>query len=551
MSSYAATYRTQEQPPQVKTYRAALYIRLSREDGDKAESDSVINQKKTLNKFVDDHPDIQIADYYIDDGWSGVNSNRPQFQRMLKDIEEKRVNCVIVKDSSRFGRNLSETDAYISKVFQRLNVRYITVNEGTDTGKKRYNSADFLNINMHGMINEFYVAENSDKIRSSLDIERERGEFIGAFAKYGYRKDPHDRHRLLIDEEAAEVVRLIYQLYLGGTGIRGIVRYLNDRGIPNPSTYKQQKGFNFRARSKGGSPLWGDKTVRRTLQDEMYIGDMVQGKHRKVSYKDKAIIACERSEWFRVEGTHEAIIRPEDFDQVQRMLRRSVKAYECTGEISLFAGLLYCADCGHAMIKKTNNNPDKTYVYYRCSTHCKCKAACTPHTIRCDKLYDTVLTTLRKMIEIAVDADEVLKEMRARKSADRTASLQSQLESKERELQRVTELLADLYPDYKSGILNAEQYRINKEKYERLQVNLAQSIGNLEESISDSKAQTQTNEFIEHFKRHGNIDRLTRPLLTELIDYITVNHDGALEITFNFTDAFQDALMITEKKYSA
>lgn len=551
MSAYATTYRTQEQPPLVKTYRAALYIRLSREDGDKAESDSVVNQKKTLIRFINDHPDIRIADFYIDDGWSGTSFDRPAFKRMIEDIENKSVNCVIVKDSSRFGRNLSESDAYISKVFQRLNVRYITVNEGTDTGKKRYSSADFLNINMHGMINEFYVAENSDKIRSSLDVERERGEFIGAFAKYGYFKDPADRHKLLIDEEAAEVVRLIYRMYLNGSGIRTIVQYLNDNGIVNPSTYKQNHGMNFKARTIGGSPLWSDKTVRRTLSDEMYTGTMVQGKNRKVSYKDKAIIACDESEWFRVEDTHEAIINREDFDRVQRMLNRHAKTSPISGKVDLFSGLLRCADCGHALIKKVNHNPDKTYIYYRCSTHCKCKSACMAHTIRFDKLYDTVLTTLRKMIEIAVDADEVLKEMKANKSADKTATLRTQLESQERELLRVTNLLADLYPDFKRGMLNEEQYFINKDKYEQLQKKLKQNTESLKESISDSNAQTQTNAFIEHFKQYGNIDSLTRPLLTELIDHITVSEDNSLHIVFNFADAFQDAMMLKESKVSA
>ena len=552
MSTYATTYRAQEQPPQVmKTYRAALYIRLSKEDGDKSESDSVVNQKKLLTDFVESHPDLQLSDCYVDDGYSGANFDRPGFNRMMIDVYERRVNCIIVKDSSRFGRNASECGRYIGEVFPKYCVRYIAVNDAIDTGKSQSVAIEFLNNTMRGMINEYYVADNSDKIRSSLRILKLNGDFVGSFAKYGYVKDPADRHKLLIDDEAAEVVRLIYRMYLNGSGIRTIVQYLNDSGIVNPSTYKQQKGMNFRGRTIGGSPLWSDKTVRRTLRDEMYIGNMIQGKNRKVSYKDKAIIACDESEWFRVEGTHEPIISPEDFDRAQRMLNAHTKASPVSGEVDLFSGLLRCGDCGHALIKKVNHNPDKTYVYYRCSTHCKCKSACTAHTVRFDKLYDTVLTTLRKMIDVAVDADEVIKEMKANKSTDKTAPLRSQLESQERELQRVTDLLADLYPDFKRGMLNEEQYFINKDKYEQLQIKLKQSIEGLKESISDSSAQMQTNAFIEHFKRHGNINALARPLLTELIDHIAVSQDGSLGIAFNFADAFQDAMMLTESKDSA
>lgn len=551
MSAYATTYRTQEQPPQVKTYRAALYIRLSREDGDKVESDSIANQRKILTSYIGNYPEMEIAGCYTDDGWSGANFERPGFLQMMSDIYARKINCVIVKDSSRFGRNASESSRYISEIFPRLKVRYIAVNDAIDTGKSQGVAIDFINYSIRGFFNEFYVAENSDKIRSTLNMERVQGSFIGAFAKYGYRKDPADRHKLLIDDEAAEVVRLIYRMYLNGTGIRGIVRYLNENGIVNPSTYKLNHGMNFKARTIGGSSLWSDKTVRRTLRDEMYIGNMIQGKNRKVSYKDKAIIACDESEWFRVEDTHEAIISPEDFDRAQRMLNSHAKASAGSGEVDLFSGLLRCADCGHALIKKVNHNTDKTYVYYRCSTHCKCKSACAAHTVRFDKLYDTVLITLRKMIEIAVDADEVLKEMKANQTADRTVALRSQLENKERELQKVTQLLADLYPDYKSGMLNAEQYRMNKEKFEKQAKQLKSSVERIKDSMDGSEQAERTNEFVEHFKRHGNIDRLTRPLLTELIDHITVSQDGSLEIAFNFADAFQDAMMLKESKNTA
>ena len=542
-------YTRTEQPPRVtRTYRAALYIRLSREDGDKAESDSVVNQKRLLRNFADAQPDIESYQYYVDDGYSGASFNRPDFLRMMADVYSSKVDCVIVKDSSRFGRNASESGRYIGEVFPRLRVRYIAVNDAIDSGRSQGVAIDFLNNSLRGMINEYYVAANSESICSTLDMERRRGDFIGSFAKYGYKKDPADHHKLIVDEDAAEVVRLIYRMYLSGSGIRTIVRYLNDSGIPNPSTYKRRSQPTYKANTIGSSPLWSDKTVRRTLQDEMYTGTMVQGKFKKVSYKDKAIIAQPESEWIKVPNTHEAIIDKDDFDRVQRLLSGHAKSSPSSGEISLFSGLLRCADCGHALIKKTNRNSNKTYIYYRCSTHCKCKTACSAHTINLDKLYQTVLSCIQKMVEIAVDAEEVLKELQKHRSADTNKDLKSQLEDQEREHQKVMNLLADLYPDYKSGILNSDQYRMNKEKYEKLQAKLEQSIETLKASSGTFEIPNKTNEFVEHFKQHGNIDRLTRPLLTELIEQITVHEDGALDITFRFRDAFEEAMKAAREK---
>lgn len=542
-------YAKNEQPPRVKTYRAALYIRLSREDGDKAESDSVINQKRLLTHFAQAQPDIESYQYYVDDGWSGANFDRPDFTRMMADVYAQNIDCVIVKDSSRFGRNASESGRYIGEVFPRMRVRYIAVNDAIDSGKSQGVAIDFLNNSMRGMINEYYVAANSESIRSTLDMERKRGYFIGSFAKYGYKKDPADHHKLMIDEDAAEVVRQIYRMYLSGSGIRTIVRTLNENGIPNPSTYKRSQGLNFRSRAIGKSSLWSDKTVRRILQDEMYTGNMVQGKNKKVSYKGKAVIALPQEEWIRVEDTHEAIIGRDDFERVQRMLKKGAKTSPVSGEIDLFSGLLKCADCGHALIKKTNRNPDKTYIYYRCSSHCRCKTACPAHTIRYEKLYNAVLATIQNMVAVAADADEVFKEMKQNQSSAESVDIGKQIKTQEQELEKVKQLLADLYPDYKNGILNKEQYLMNKQKYERKQTRLEQSIKRLKTASSDqSDGDISENEFIKHFKHRGNIDRLTRPLLSELVDRIVVNENGDLEIIFNFRDAFEDAQRLTKEQ---
>lgn len=543
-------YVAYEQPEQVlRTYKAALYIRLSREDGDKPESDSVVNQKRILDNYIAAQPDIELADYYVDDGFSGANFERPAFLRMMADIYAGKVNCVIVKDSSRFGRNASESGRYIGEIFPRLQVRFIAVNDLIDSGKSQSIASDFLNVGFRGLMNEYYVAANSESIRSTLNMERRKGEFIGSFAKYGYQKDPSDHHKLVIDEPAAEVVRMIYSLYLSGVGIRGIVRRLNERGIPNPSTYKRMQGLNFKARTVGDSSLWCDKTVRRILRDEMYVGTMVQGKNQKVNYKSKAVRNCMPDEWIRVEGTHEPIIGKTDFDRVQKMLQTGVKGAMQSGSIDLFAGLLKCADCGHALIKKTNHNPDKTYVYYRCSSHCKCKTACAAHTIRYERLYYCVLYCIRQMVDAAVNADEVLRRMKENQASALDDGLNQQLEKQEQELEKVIQRMADLYPDLKDGVINVDQYRIMKQKYEQAQRDLTQSIEKLKASLGQADDDhVATNDFIEHFKKHGNIESLTRPILTELIDRITVHKDGTLDIAFNFCDAFAEMRKNSKKQ---
>lgn len=533
-------YDIDEQPEQIlRIYKAALYIRLSREDGDKPESESVVNQKRILDSFIAAQPDIEPVDYYVDDGFSGASFERPAFLRMMADIYSEKVNCVIVKDSSRFGRNASESGRYIGELFPRLQVRFIAVNDLIDSGKSRSIASDFLNVGFRGLMNEYYVAANSESIRSTLNMERRKGEFIGSFAKFGYQKDPSDHHKLVIDEPAAEVVRMIYSWYLSGVGIRGIVRRLNERGLPNPSTYKRMKGLNFKARTVGDSRLWCDKTVRRILRDEMYIGTMVQGKNKKINYKSKAIRSCMPDEWIRVEGTHAPIIGKDDFERVQRMLQTGVKGAVQSGSIDLFAGLLKCADCGHALIKKTNHNPDKTYVYYRCSSHCKCKTACTAHTIRYERLYYCVLYCIRQMVDAAVNVDEVLLRVKENQVRALDDGLNQQLKKQEQELEKVIQRMADLYPDLKDGVINADQYRIIKRKYEQAQRDLTQSIEKLKVSLGQADDNhVATNDFIEHFKKHGNIKSLTRPILTELIDRIVVHKDGTLDIAFNFCDAF-------------
>ena len=444
-------------------WRAGLYIRLSREDGDKIESESVSSQKAILERFLAEHHSIELYDIYIDDGWSGTDFDRPSFQRMLSDITAKRINCVIVKDLSRFGRNYVEAGKYLETVFPLFKVRFIAVNDNIDSIANPQSMNNVI-VPFKNIMNDEYCRDISTKVRSALDIRRRQGKFIGSFAAYGYKKDPQDHNRLIVDEEAADTVRKIFQKFLEGYSIIGIARELNALGVPNPSAYKRSRGLNCN-KSCG---LWVDSTVRRILTSELYIGNLVQKKNEVVSYKVHVAKAVGANGRITVENTHEAIISAADFEKVQSLLRRDTRMSPQSYRLSPFAGFVKCADCGRAMVKRTVRQPYKTYDYYVCSTFRKMHSkACTKHTVRVEALEEAVLGFLNEYIALAVDFDRLIEKInQAQHSGATSKRLESELSAKENELAKSQKILLELYPDFKSGLLTREQYFAQKERYE-------------------------------------------------------------------------------------
>ena len=372
----------------VMVWKAALYIRLSREDGDKAESYSITSQREILKEYLKIHPDIELYDYYIDDGWSGTNFDRPGFTRMMEDIYNGKVNCVIVKDLSRFGRNYTDAGNYLDNVFVRYRVRFIALNNGLDTASGNMNAAmQCISVGVTNVINESLAATTSVNVRATLNVNRQQGKFIGSFPSYGFLKDPNDHHKLIIDEETAPIIRLIYEKFISGESIIGITKDLNEMGLPNPSMYKKIKGLNYKhptGRSNDG--LWHDSSVRRILQNQMYIGNMVQGRNTTMSYKIKQCRAIPKDDWIIVENTHEPIIDKNTFELAQSLFNKNIRKSPQKKDIDLFSGLVRCADCKRVMNKKTNTHSYGTYRYYRCVTSRKMKkSACSNHTIRIDR----------------------------------------------------------------------------------------------------------------------------------------------------------------------
>ncbi len=540
-----------EQTEEKKPWNAALYIRLSKEDGDKSESYSVTSQREILKEYIKQHNDIELFDFYIDDGWSGTNFNRPSFQRMMQDIYDGKVNCVIVKDLSRFGRNYTDAGNYIDNVFVRLNVRFIALNNGVDSVSNSMNAATkCITVGVQNVINESVAATTSVNVRGTLNVSRKQGKFIGSFPTYGYLKSPDDRHKLIIDEETAPVVRQVFRWFIEGKSVIGITKELNSLGIPNPSTYKKLKGWNYKHTSgKNNDGLWCDSTVRRMLSNQMYIGNMVQGKNTTISYKIKQCKSIPKSDWIIVENTHEPIIDRETFDKAQSLFNRNTRTAPTKTEVDLFAGFVKCADCHRAMSKKTNKHSYGTYKYYRCVTSRKMySGACSPHSIRLDKLEQAVIVTIQTMIDTAIELDKVLEKI-SKNAEKRGESLaKKSMEKLVAQREQIKNMMLDLYPDWKSGAITQEEYLALKENMGEKVKKLDEKISDFERMLeSDNTAQTAGNDFISHFKQYGKIDKLTRPILTELVDSIFVHSDGNITINFKFKDAYEQIVDYIEE----
>ena len=540
-----------EQCQPMARWRAALYIRLSKEDGDKSESYSVTSQREILKEYLKLHPDIELYDTYIDDGWSGTNFERPDFQRMMNDIYAGNCNCVIVKDLSRFGRNYTDSGYYLDDVFVKLQIRFIALNNGIDSFSDNMNAATrCISIGVQNVINESLAATTSVNVRGTLNVSRAQGKFIGSFATYGYAKSPEDHHKLIIDEEAAAIVRQIFDWFLSGMSILGIVKELNETGIPNPSTYKKMKGMNYRhTYSARNEHFWSDASVRRVLKNRMYVGDMVQGKNTTISYKINKCRPIPEKDWIIVEGTHEPIIDRETFDMVQSLFKRPSRKPPKKKEVDLFSGFVYCADCMRSMNKHTNVHSYGTYRYYKCVTARKLnKSACTNHSIRIDKLEKAVLVTVQKMIETATELSDILLRIESSpKRKTETSHLESSLSTYQKEREKELKMQMDLYPDWKNGYLS-------KEEYLALKTEIAQRIELLDEKITSLKATIDKyktgmhddNNFISTFKKYGNIEKLTRPILLELVDKILVHEDKQIEVCFKFQDAYLEVVEYIE-----
>ena len=523
----------------IRRWRLGEYIRLSKEDLKKGKDDSnsVKNQRDLLGDFYQRHMDeFESAVEYVDDGHTGTDANRENFQRLLADVMSGKINCVIVKDLSRFARNYSDAGSLIDNLFVQMGVRFISLAENVDSYLNPDSVSNII-VPITNVMNDNYCYQTSKKIRQVFDYKRRNGQYIGSFAPYGYIKDPKDKHQLIVDPEAAETVKKIYEMCLQGTAKLQIVMYLNDHGIPSPTAYRKLKGLPY-SPAISDAPMWGNKIITDILRNPIYTGDLVQGRRRVKSYKVHQIEAVPEDEWVRVPDTHEAIITHETFDRVQELLKRDTRTAPKKRELHLFSGFLRCADCGKAVTRSQSGKN----VYYSCSTYKKrSRTACTMHSIKHNRLEAAVLFAIQYQVNTAVSYSELIARINsAPLKKSQSHRLNDQIAAKEKELTRITRYKQSLYQDWKDGEITQQEYRDMKADYERQAAELADVLARLNAERAElANGVDKEHPALVAFAKYQSIETLTREILTDLVDHIKVYENGNISVHFKFADEFR------------
>ena len=512
-------------------FNVAIYIRLSREDGDKEESDSVGNQRKLLTEYVAKKDDFILYDVYVDDGYSGTNFNRPSFQRMIADIEDGKVNCVVVKDLSRFGRDYIDTGIYLERYFPELGVRFISVTDSIDSMKQAY---DML-LPIKNIFNEQYARDISKKIQATVKSKQKAGEFIGAFTSYGYKKSPVDKNKLVIDDYAADVVRRIFSLYIQGYGKQRIAKLLNAEGILCPAEYKKVNGENYKNCNRlESTTYWSYSTINSILHREMYVGNMVQGtKHQRMRSKQKKM---PKEEWIIVENTHEPIIDKATWEKAQSLLQKRTRELDLETNKNIFAGFVKCGDCGRAMTKNMWRRADgsKTYSLY-CGTYKRNgKQYCTPHTLPMAVLEDIVLGDLKAIVDSVDNLKELVQSQSFTASKVKRIA-DTELSKIKAELERVKRLKKSIYEDYREELISKEEFLSYREDYLKKEELYSKQIEALEEKKKDNVTEDVfETPWLKRLLELKDIETLDRDIVVEMISEIKVYENRKIKITYNF-----------------
>ena len=510
-------------------YHVALYIRLSKEDETEGPSQSVTNQKSLLNEFVQQHR-LSVYDTYIDDGWSGTSFDRPDFQRMIGDIEAKKVNMVITKDLSRLGRDYIMTGHYMERYFPEKRVRYISLLDGIDTGVE--STANDITP-FRAIMNDMYAKDISKKIKSVKRDKQRKGQFIGGKPMYGYKMHPTEKNKIVIDEEVAPVVRRIFAMALDGMSCRKIAATLNEEGVPTPATYC---GWNM-GRKGPYAGLWSSERISEMLQNETYLGNMVQGRSVKISYKSKKCLKQDRENWIVVENTHEPLVDRETFQKV-RMLVNSRKHTRSRTYDFLLKGLIFCHECGYPLA--TINRPPvsgEQRLYFVCRTYQRFTKAgvCSCHSMKEQTVTEAVLAKVREVCEAYLDpqklqpiaADAVEKARQAENNEAEIQSIQSKIDS-------LTTNLDKMYMDRLTGLLAEADFERIYQRVKMERSSLEYKLKDLEDQKeSPVSTEDRARELVQQFLDSAYT---SRELLVSLIERVELTEDKQIIIKFRFRE---------------
>lgn len=534
-----------------KHFLAAMYLRLSRDDSDvgdvtdgkgnvKSESNSIGNQRELIRAYIHEQQDIELYDIYVDDGFSGSNFDRPEFKRMISDVEAGRVNCVIVKDLSRFGRDYIESGRYIQKVFPALGVRFIALTDHYDSFHADAGESGIV-LPVKNFINDSYCRDISTKVKSQFEVKRKNGECIAPFALYGYKKAPDNKNQLVIDEYAADIVKKIFEWKMEGMAVSAIAEKLNGLGILSPKEYKKSTGCNYKGGFSGAvKSLWSSATIKRILTNEMYLGHLIQGKTEKINYKLKKSVEKPREEWVKVENTHEPIVSEDNFLIVQNLLKTDSRISPVTEKNSLFAGMLFCGDCGEQMIRRVNRYKDTQKVYYICSTKNR-GDGCTRHSIEEEKLKKLIIEPIRRYANCFLEEKRIFeKSLELETNFESIVRYDTEIARLKEEQDKYYALCSGLYEDLRQEI-------ITKEEFERLHGEFKRKAAEFEE------AQKKQEMMIKELFRNGvmsagrlktmqdcsELKEIDRHTLCSMVKEIIVYENHRIEIEFYYMDHYR------------
>ena len=535
------------------TYRAAKYIRLSYADdrkkrgddgeGERKPSESIENQRKQIDHFIEGQPDIVAVSEKIDDGVSGIIFDRKAFKEMMTEVESGHINCIIVKDLSRFGREYIETGRYLRTVLPAYGVRFIAINDNIDTLK---DSADDLVVGVKSIVNDAYSRDISVKTRSVLNEKREHGLYVGACPIYGYRREENDKNRLVVDEYTAPVVRDIFRMRIDGVSALKIAETLNAAGVLSPMAYKRDRGLPHPKRGFADRPdaKWSATAIIRILKDETYTGTLVQGRQGTVNYKVKDVVSRPRTEWARTEDAHEAIVQRQEYDVVQRLMRLDTRTAPKEKKVHLFSGILICGCCGARMTRKTVPYKGASYFYYYCPTG---KKGCPDSVmLREAELHDCILESIKAHITNIASLEAVLADCDVQRTAQALVrQYRNQIEENNRQIEQADNFKRPLYESMTQGLITTKEFKDYKRRYDAEQTRLRDANAALEEELEEALAgRTDHLRWVKQFRQFEGLAELDRRAVISMVQSIRVEGKTALDITFSYHVQYEQALAL-------
>ena len=490
-----------------------------------------------LTEFLNNREDLELVSIKVDDGYSGSNFDRPAFKELMEDIRNRKINCIVVKDFSRFGRDFIEVSRYLEVIFPFMNVRFISINDNYDSFKSD-NSTDSLIIPFKNLINDSYLRDISLKIRSSFNIKRKNGDFIGSFATYGYLKDPNNKNKLIVDEVTSKVVKEIFKYKLCGLSADKIAKKLNENGILSPMEYKKSIGLNFNTGfKKKAKCIWTAKAIFRILENPIYIGTLEQNKVTTPNHKIKKIINVPKEERIIVENNHEPITEKDVFENVQRLMLLDTRIAPNKEQLYLLSGLLNCLECGSNLIRKNNGTKEKPYIYYICN-NAKNKKGCVGSSIKENILENIIFEIIKIHIDSIINLERIIDTINNLPYTTREIKKFNEIISiKKEELLKYQNIKLKIYEDFKSKLLTEEEYRDFIELYSNRIKENKNLIVKFEKEIKALLKKSNPNQlWIQYFKNYRNIQKLDREIVVNLIQKIEVDKNKVINIHFKYKD---------------